>query len=205
MHARTKRQREVLDYITEFVADRGYEPSYQQIARALGVSSKAGIAKHISALEKQGLLLRTRKNGSFSLNLHPKSPVSDLVSAVEWLEIPEAAGGNNPDDEPIYISKSIVEDISAKPIWAFRVFDDSMIGSQICEDDIALIEERSFARDRDCVVAIVERQEAILHSYHRKGGEIELRPANENFESIILGADKIVILGVMRGLIRTRV
>ncbi len=205
MHARTKRQREVLDYITEFVADRGYEPSYQQIARAIGVSSKAGIAKHISSLEKQGLLLRTRENGSFSLNLHPKSPVSDLVSAVSWLEIPGSAGGSDPNAEPIFISKAIVEDISAKPIWAFRVFDDSMINNQICEDDIALIEERSFARDRDCVVALVENQEAVLHSYHRKGGEIELRPANESFQSIILGADKIKILGVMCGLVRTRI
>ncbi|NNE98712.1 MAG: hypothetical protein HKN25_06800 [Pyrinomonadaceae bacterium] len=194
-----------MEYITEFIAERGYEPSYQQIARAIGVSSKAGIAKHISALENQGLLLRSRENGSFSLNLHPKSPISDLVSEVPWLEIPESAGGNEPNDDPIFISKAIVEDLSTKPIHAFRVFDDSMINNQICEDDIALVEERKFARDRDCVVAIVAGEEAVLHSYHRKGGEIELRPANEDYESIILGADKIEIIAVMRGLIRSRI
>lgn len=205
MQARTKRQKQVLEYITAFIEERGYEPSYQQIARALDVSSKGGIAKHIAALEQQGLLLRTRENGSFSLNLHPNKPVSDFISEVDWLDIPENAGGNNPNLEPIYVSKDLLKDLSAKPIWAFRVFDDSMIDKQICEDDIALVEERSFARDRDCVVAIVDEEEAVLHSFHRKGGEIELRPANENYESIILRADRIEILAIVHGLIRTRI
>lgn len=205
MQARTKRQRQIFDYISDFIADRGYEPSYQQIARAIGVSSKGGIAKHVSSLEKQGLLLRTRENGGFSLNLHPMKPVSDLVSELQWLEIPGTDGDKNQNRDPVYISKAIIEDLSTKPIWAFRVFDDSMIDQQICEDDIALVEQRTFARDRDCVVAFVEGEEAVLHSYHRKGGEIELRPANDDFESLILGANKVEILGVMRGLIRTRI
>jgi len=51
MLPRTQRQKEVLDYITRFLAKHGYEPSYAQIARHFGVSSKATIAKHIAALE----------------------------------------------------------------------------------------------------------------------------------------------------------
>jgi SOS-response transcriptional repressor LexA len=50
---RTRRQREVLDFIIRYIDNHGYEPSYQLIARELGVSSKAGIAKHIKALEEQ--------------------------------------------------------------------------------------------------------------------------------------------------------
>jgi repressor LexA len=54
MLPRTQRQKEILDYITSFLAKHGHEPSYAQIARRFGVSSKATIAKHISALEKRG-------------------------------------------------------------------------------------------------------------------------------------------------------
>src|SRR3954470_11785203 len=58
MLPRTQRQKEVLDYITQFLAKHGHQPSYAQIARHFGVSSKATIAKHIGALEKRGLLKR---------------------------------------------------------------------------------------------------------------------------------------------------
>ena len=61
MPTRTRRQREVLDFIIRYIDGHGYEPSYQLIARELGVSSKAGIAKHIKALEEQGLLRRRRR------------------------------------------------------------------------------------------------------------------------------------------------
>ena len=58
MQTRTRRQKEVLDFITRYIDSHGYEPSYQIIARHIGVSSKAGIAKHIRALEAQGCIAR---------------------------------------------------------------------------------------------------------------------------------------------------
>src|SRR6266498_5296225 len=67
MLPRTQRQKEVLDYITRFLAKHGHEPSYTQIARHFGVNSKATIAKHISALEKRGLIKREHEPGHFTL------------------------------------------------------------------------------------------------------------------------------------------
>lgn len=52
----SQRQKEILDYITRFLAEHGREPSYAEISRAVGIQSKAAIAKHIAALEKHGLL-----------------------------------------------------------------------------------------------------------------------------------------------------
>ena len=201
MRAKTKRQREVLEYITEFVSEHGYEPSYQQIARALGLSSKSGIANHISALEKQGLLLRTRKDGSFSLNLRSEVYVNELVTKISWLDITENNKTTETEQNPIYLSKTVINS-SKKNIFAFRVFDDAMIDKNICEGDIALVDKKIFARDRDIVIAIADNEPPVLHSYHRKGGEIELRPANKNYKSIILRADKIEILAILKGLIR---
>ena len=63
MQPRTRRQREILDFITEFINERGHIPSYQQIARKFKIASKSAIAKHIAAMEKQGILQRRREDG----------------------------------------------------------------------------------------------------------------------------------------------
>src|SRR5215218_6300647 len=85
---RTRRQREVLDFIIKYIDGHGYEPSYQLIARELGVSSKAGIAKHIKALEEQGLLLRRRENGSFKLDVGRSETMAPSSFEINWLDAP---------------------------------------------------------------------------------------------------------------------
>jgi repressor LexA len=65
MQARTRRQKEILSYITEFIENRGYEPSYQQIAKHFQIASKSAIAKHIAALEEQGLIAVGAKTAVF--------------------------------------------------------------------------------------------------------------------------------------------
>lgn len=79
MQPRTRRQKEVLEIITRYIKNHGYDPSYQQIARQLGVSSKAGIAKHVRALEEQGLLTRRRDGGKFNLELRPEDFLTKSV------------------------------------------------------------------------------------------------------------------------------
>ena len=68
MLPRTKRQKEVLDFIISFRQREGHSPSYRQIARGLNKTSKGTIAKHIGTLERQGLLERRREKGLFVLN-----------------------------------------------------------------------------------------------------------------------------------------
>ena len=95
MPTRTRRQREVLDFIIRYIDGHGYEPSYQLIARELGVSSKAGIAKHIKALEEQGLLQRRRENGSFKLDVGRTETLSPSSFEIDWLDAP--ANGTQPE------------------------------------------------------------------------------------------------------------
>src|ERR671930_1126882 len=70
MQPRTQRQKQVLDFIASFIGRHGYEPSYAQIARHMGISSKATIAKHVAALEKRGLLERQRSTDGFGLSIN---------------------------------------------------------------------------------------------------------------------------------------
>lgn len=199
MQPRTKRQREVLDYITTFIEEHGYEPSYQQIARRFRIASKSAIANHIAALERQGLILRHHENGSFNLQVRPVRAACEI----HWLEVPK--NENVEDDweqEPLFVSRFLLGLLPPERIRAFRVRNDSMLEDHICEGDVALIEERSFARDGDCVVAIIEKIQIVLKRFYRDGSEVELRPANKNHSVLRLPANKVLIKGVFRALLR---
>jgi repressor LexA len=202
MQPRTRRQKEVFDYIKQYVEKHGYEPSYQLIARQLGVRSKAGIAKHIEALETQGLLVRKRENGSFWLDLRPVHTIVEAICEIEWLEIPK--GSNFVEDwesQPLFVPKFLLGYQEPERLRAFRVTNDAMFDQHICEGDVALIEKRSYARDGDIIAALTNKQ-IVLNQFYREGATVELRPANEKYQTIKLPANKIEILGVYRGLIR---
>ncbi|MDH3492985.1 MAG: hypothetical protein OEM82_05505 [Acidobacteriota bacterium] len=201
MRPRTKRQREIYDYISEFVASHGHDPSYKQIAHHFGMNSKGGIAKHIAALEDQGLLARRRQNGHFSLELNPRNSVEEITCRIKWLKLPETCDEVPPEFELI-IPRAMTGIHSPKKLRGFVVPNNAMIDAQIREGDIALIERREFARDRDCVVAEIPDGEVILSGYRRAGAEVEFVPANKKYDRLRFAADKIRILGIYRGLLR---
>ena len=203
MQPRTKRQKEVLDFITLYIENHGYEPSYQLIARRLGVNSKAGIAKHIKALENQGLINRRRVSGSFNLEIPNQDSAFDAVCKIDWLDAPSSVVfRENWENAPLFVPIFLLGYLAPEKICAFRVPDDSMIEKNIVEGDVALIERKTFVRDGDCIAAIVEQKRTVLNQYYRAGANIELRPTNEKFETTRLAADKIEIQGVFRGLLR---
>jgi repressor LexA len=202
MQPRTRRQREILDFITEFIEERGHIPSYQQIARKFKIASKSAIAKHIAAMEKQGILQRRREDGSFGLALRSENLVNEAVCEIQWLELANAEGfSENWEQEPIFVPKFLLGYYEPERIRAFRVPNESMLDEHICEGDIALIEKRAFARDGAIVVAEAEAR-VVLKRFYRNGANIELRPANQNYQTILLSADKVSIHGVLHGLLR---
>lgn len=203
MQPRTKRQREILDYIASFIESRGYKPSYQQIARYFRIKSKSAIAKHIAALESQGLLSRYNEQGGFNLQLHSKNSVSDSIYEIRWIEIPfKDTLPEDFEDQPIYVPKFLLGNFAPEQIRAFRVRNNSMNVGHICEGDIALIEKRTYARDGDIVLALVKKQQIELKKYFRKGANVELRTSDLNDAEIELAADQIEIQGILRGLLR---
>ncbi len=201
MQPRTKRQKQVLKYLVDFIEEHGYEPSYQQIALHFKVKSKGGIARHIEALEKQGFVLRKHDSSGFHLTLLPE--IGDSVYKIDWLEMrQDTENGEEEEPHPLFVPKLLFKTTPSKNTRIFRVPDDSMLDEHICEGDIALVEERNFARDRDCIVAMIKGEKAVLKNFYRDGANIDLRSANDNFETINISGDKIEILAVFRGLLR---
>lgn len=203
MQARTKRQKEVLDFITRYIDSHGYEPSYQQIARHLGVASKGGVARHIKALEAQGLLTRTRESGSFWLDLRPTDSITESVCEIEWLIVPKTENlAEEWEQKPLFVPKFLIGFQTPERLRAFRVQNNAMLNEHVCEGDVALIENRSYARDGDIVVALTQNKQVVLKQFFRDGARVELRPANSGYVSIFLSADKVTVLGVLRGVLR---
>ncbi len=204
MLPRTQRQKEVLDYITRFLAKHGHEPSYAQIARNFGVKSKATIAKHISALEKRGLIRREHEEGRFTLAVRVEEAPADAVCEVALLGQIAAGVPNDAveDIEMIAVPRFMLGRVRPERVYALRVKGDSMIDEHICDGDIALIENRTDARDGEIVVALVDEARATLKRLFRFGSEVELRPANSELEPIRLHASRVQIQGIFRGLLR---
>ena len=206
MLPRTQRQKDILDYITRFSERNRYEPSYAQIARHFGVKSRATIAKHIAALERRGLLTRTHEDGSFALSVKVDDP--DALCQVKLLG--RIAAGTPLDvvesDETLSVPRFLLGRVKPERVYALRVKGDSMIDEHICDGDIALIENRTEARDGEIVVALlIEDNQATLKKRYRRGNNVELHPANSQLQPLTLPASQVSVQGIFRGLLRPTV
>lgn len=201
MSARTQRQQEILDYITNFIERHGYKPSYQQIARHFRIKSKSAISKHLTALEKQGLISRRNEDGSFQLKIEPEQ---DLIKSVCRIPLLEKLTEDEYDAETLFVPRFLFGACAPEKIYAFRVPNDSMIEEHICTGDIALVERRAFARDGECVVALIEDKHPTLERFYDFGAEVELRPANAALTPLRLPFEFVRICGIVRGLLRAQ-
>jgi repressor LexA len=164
----------------------------------MGVNSRAGIARIVHDLESQGLLTRRRENGHFYIDVGKRPGQFDTSGGllIEWLETPICSL------PPFTLPEFMLAGYEPSAIRAFRVPDNALADEDICENDVALIELREFARDGQVVVAILDDTDTMLRKYFRDGAYIELRSSIEIEESIRLSADRVEIKGVYRGLLR---
>jgi repressor LexA len=196
--ALTRRQREVLDYISGYIRRRGYAPTLREIADHLGLSSVATVHKHLVNLEAKGMLQRGW-NQSRSLVVLGGA----RVGAVEVPLLGYVAAG-----EPIEAVEdrrdiSVPEDmVGHRPTYVLQVRGDSMIEEHICDGDYVIVEDRRVAQNGETVVALVRGSEATLKKFYREGGFIRLQPANPAMKPLILREDEVEIQGVVIGILR---
>ena len=202
---RTQRQKEVYDYLVSFLERRGHIPTYAQIAKQLGVKSRATIAKHIQALVRLGLVEIIRTGNSSQIMIkQQESPASELfceiqmagyIAAGQPIELVES-------QETISVPRFMLGKVRPENVYAARIKGDSMIDEHICDGDIALIEERKDAHNGEIVMVLVDDTYATLKRLYRHGPEVELRPANSQLESIRVPAQNVKVQGVFKGLLR---
>ncbi len=201
----TKRQRQVYDFIAEFVQKNQYSPSFEEIGEGLGLSSLATVHKHITNLEKKGLLSRDY-NRSRSIDLlPPKGRLKQAMSVNTGMVLPllgRIAAGQPIEaiERPETISLS--DWVRSKEVFVLEVSGESMQDEHIVNGDYVLVEKSKIAHNGDIVVALVEGTDATLKRFYREGDSIRLQPSNAKMKPIIVPARNVEIQGRVIGVLR---
>ncbi|MBV9072108.1 MAG: transcriptional repressor LexA [Acidobacteria bacterium] len=203
--ALTKRQREIYDFISSFVASKGYSPSFEEIGSGMGLRSLATVHKHITNLERKGLLKRDY-NRSRSIDLLPVKGIPRMrPKPADILRLPlvgRIAAGR--PVETFENTESIgLEDITrSKEVFVLEVRGDSMQDEHIVDGDYVMVEKARNARDGEIVVALVDGSETTLKRFYREGPKVRLQPANATMAPIMVAANAVQIQGRVIGVLR---
>ena len=201
----TKRQREVYDFIAEFVQRNQYSPSFEEIGEGLGLTSLATVHKHISNLEKKGLLSRDY-NRSRSIDLlPPKGRLKQSMSVNSGTMVPlmgRIAAGQPIEAIERAETISLADFTRSKEVFALEVRGESMQDEHILDGDYVLVEKTKVAHNGDIVVALVEGSDATLKRLYREGENIRLQPSNAKMKPIIVPAKNVEVQGRVIGVLR---
>jgi repressor LexA len=204
--ALTRRQKDVLDFIAGYQVENGYNPSYEEIARGLKLSSIATVHKHISALAKKNYLSRGA-NQSRSVEVAPRYVQEQSRNKFEAsLEVPihgSIAAGQPVQAFDTSDTLSFADFVGRKETYALRVRGNSMVEDHICDGDMILVENTKDASDGQIVVALVGGSETTLKRiYREQGNMIRLQPANETMSPIRVPASQVEIRGRLLAVLR---
>jgi SOS regulatory protein LexA len=194
----TKRQKQVLDFITKYHESKGYSPSLDEIRRRFKLASVSTAHFHISKLRDLGYLTK-EENKSRSIDVvgresMVKIPLLGTIAAGLPIEAIQ-------EKEMIAVPKSKIP--SSSEVYALRVVGDSMIDENINDGDIVLVKQQETAENGQKVVALIDNHEATLKKFYKEKRYIRLQPANKNLEPLIFrnGRD-VSIQGIVLDVIR---
>jgi repressor LexA len=224
----TSKQHQLLLFIQERLEQNGISPSFDEMKDALGLKSKSGVHRLINALEERGFIKRMA-NRARALEIL-KTPAdatankaSENVVAGNFGNIPApsapSAGGSEFVELPLHgkiAAGTPIEAlenndsfiavptgmISNSKCYALEISGDSMIEMGILNGDTVIIESCDTARNGEVVVALVDREEATLKTIQHEGRYVNLVPANRDYTTQKLEADRVQVQGKLVGLLR---
>jgi repressor LexA len=194
----TERQKEILDFIREFKKSKGIAPTHREICDQFGFSSYGTVYKHLSLLQKKGLIRRdwNQKRGVELVEDDPHAeartlPLLGYIAAGLPIEVAELS-------ETIGVPQELT---SRGENFVLKVRGDSMIDDGIFDRDFVVIEKRSLAENGEMVVAMVSG-EVTLKRFYREGSRVRLQPANAEMQPIFADAADVTVQGIVVGLMR---
>jgi repressor LexA len=193
----TKRQKDIFQFIQDYLRINNYSPSLEEIGANFGISSMNGVHKHLKTLEERGYIRRI-SNKARSIQLVSEEldkhtlPLLGYIAAgqpIEAVESPEEV------EVPEYLMKR-------GDHYVLEVEGESMIDHHIQNGDRVVIQKQEHANNGETVVALIDGENATLKQYYREGRRIRLQPANSNMDPIYVEESRLRIQGVLVGLIR---
>ena len=202
----THQQEKLLQFINNFQLKSNVTPSFDEMKDGLGLKSKSGIHRILSALEERGyikkLINRARaievlkfpnnktkysNNNSITIPILGKiaagHPIEAITDNTNYIDIPQSLLGKG-------------------EYFLLEVEGDSMINAGIFDGDQVIIEKRNDAKNGEIVVALIDNNEATLKRIYKRGQQLALQPENPAFKTVIYGPDRVQIQGILKQLIR---
>lgn len=200
-----KKKRLILEFLKEYMDDRGYAPTLTDIADHFGLSSTATVHEHIQYLEEHGFIRRSDGELEIVEEEEATSGEDETYRPGSSLELPIAglitAGHPIEAVEDKTETIAVPRELASKPnCYVLKVKGDSMIESFIDDGDYVVVEKRDFANDGDIVVALLDDGSATLKEYHQEKQYVRLQPRNPKYEPIRV--KNVVIQGKVVGIIR---
>jgi repressor LexA len=205
--ALTRRQKDLLDFLIDFIETKGYSPSYEEIAAGLHLASLATVHKHVSALEAKSYVRRSF-NQSRSLEISQKY-LNDwrrqrAQSSGQDMPLLGRIAAGAPVEAIQGEERLAFGDFTGNPnTFALEVRGESMIEDHICDGDYVLVERTAEVRDGDIVVALVDGIEATLKRFYREpDGTVRLQPANSSMQPIRVNQAAVEVQGRVLAVLR---
>ena len=209
----TRKQKELLLFLDERISQSGVTPSFEEMKVKVGLKSKSGIHRLISALEDRGFIkklpFKARAIEILKLPDIKRRPLDEKTETIDnhVVELPIvgriAAGlpieAIESGESTFYVPKVLAKGSDS---FILEVKGDSMIDAGINDGDFAIIKKQNTANNGDIAVALTNENEATLKRFRKRGDTIALEAANESFETRIYSAGQINIQGILIGLIR---
>ena len=208
----TQKQKDLLVLIDTRIKAVGVPPSYDEMKDALGLASKSGIHRLITALEERGFVRRLpNKARALEVIKMPEGLQKDEplkpVAANDSFEIPFV--GKIAAGLPI---AAIEDSHNLMPVppsllgngdhYALEIEGESMIDAGILDGDIVVVRKSNTARNNEIVVALVDQEEATLKRIYKRDGMVELHAENAEYETKVFGPDRVEVQGILVGLVR---
>lgn len=191
-------QRQTLEFLRNFIADKGFAPALKDIAEFIGVKSASTAHFHLERLEDKGFI-RRGDDGTIEIveiekpELGPTAvPLVGVIAAGVPIEAVE-------NTTWIDVPSSMID--GRGEVYCLEVSGDSMIDAHICDGDVVVIKKQDYANDGQIVVALLEDGSATLKTYRRlKNGRVMLIPANPRMQPITL--EQVSVQGRLIGVLR---
>lgn len=201
------KQERIINFVTEFLNDKGYPPTIRDIAAGCGISSTSVVAYNLNKLEQAGYIRRHSDISRGIKFLTPQQkgrklvyiPIVGVIAAGEPIPVPDT--GDIVPNEGLEVSEELVR--GKQDIYALRVRGDSMQDALIGDGDIVLMDYVGSTENGDMVaVWLKEEQEVTLKRFFAESNRIRLEPANSQMKPIYTTPDNVEIQGRVVAVIR---
>lgn len=196
----TRKQKQMWDYLREYITANGYAPTLEEIGAHFGLSSLATVHKHLTNLERKGVIAR-KWNLSRAIELTPPQPV---LQAIALPLLGRVAAGMPIEAIEVKNTLSVPAEFVRRPHQTFtlQVKGQSMIDEGILDGDFIVVEQQTTADTGETVVAVINGEATVKKFHRERGGRIRLQPANPEMKPLYVREKDLEIRGVVVAVLR---